>query len=447
MNNDNLELSEILMGASERLNLEFKGWLDLGDPASRAKIIKGAIAMRNRNGGLIVIGINNKTGVPDPCPIANVREMYHADEIQSLIGRFSQHPFEVIVKFLPFSGIECPVLVIPAGVTVPVAIKSELKGDGGRTLLRFGEVPFRTTRANNLVSSAAAAPQDWEDIVRICFDNREADIGSFFRRHLPGVSLASFADGLQKVTHSFADSSWQRFADLMQSRGGLSRGSFEVACCANPQIAEIPATQALLNKILIVNPSRRSWPIWVDTRSFSDGQAHFKVYNRGFEALINKRTFWDHQEFFRIEPKGNFYACSRFVDDASASHRGVVSEETFDAQMAFAGVAEAIIVAQAFSQAIESTSAMTLQFTFRWRGLSGRRISNWSVNGLPLFQRYVANDEEIVSDIEVPANLPNGGVVSYAKAATEHLFAAFNGYQITPTDAEHFMKALLEGGL
>ncbi len=70
-------------------------------------------------------------------------------------------------------GREYPVIVVPEGVRSPVAAKKALE-DGGRTLIRLGDVYFRTLAANGTPSTAPARPQDWPDIVEICFNNRES---------------------------------------------------------------------------------------------------------------------------------------------------------------------------------------------------------------------------------------------------------------------------------
>src|SRR5271165_6465654 len=81
-------------------------------------------------------------------------------------------------------GVEHPVIVVPDVVRVPVAAKPDLMNASRKTLIRLGDVDFRTLASNGTVSTAAARPSDWRDIMEICFDNRKADIGRFLRRHL-----------------------------------------------------------------------------------------------------------------------------------------------------------------------------------------------------------------------------------------------------------------------
>jgi hypothetical protein len=50
-------------------------------------------------------------------------------------------------------------------------------------VIRVGDVYCRTLNANGTASTAIAQPTDWRDIFDRCFENREADIGRFLRRH------------------------------------------------------------------------------------------------------------------------------------------------------------------------------------------------------------------------------------------------------------------------
>jgi hypothetical protein len=87
---------------------------------------------------------------------------------------------------------------VPPGVRTPVAVKRELKDSAGKKLIGYGDLYFRTLSSNGTPSTALARPQDWADIFEICFENREADIGRFLRRHLGG-DLSSFVSALAKA--------------------------------------------------------------------------------------------------------------------------------------------------------------------------------------------------------------------------------------------------------
>ena len=63
-----MDLDELVKNPQERLSLELKAWIDPDTSAGEEKIIKACIAMRNNNGGYILIGFDNNNGQPTCCP-------------------------------------------------------------------------------------------------------------------------------------------------------------------------------------------------------------------------------------------------------------------------------------------------------------------------------------------------------------------------------------------
>ena len=65
-----------------------------------SKIVRAALALRNRNGGYIVICFDDKTSQPDiGNKPSNVRSAFHTDKIHGLISRYASELFEVRVAF------------------------------------------------------------------------------------------------------------------------------------------------------------------------------------------------------------------------------------------------------------------------------------------------------------------------------------------------------------
>ena len=85
---DDDQIRALVARPSESLTVEIKRWLDPADPAGAAKIVKAAFALRNRDGGFLVIGFDDDRLQPDSTnEPADVRATYHQDAIQGLISR------------------------------------------------------------------------------------------------------------------------------------------------------------------------------------------------------------------------------------------------------------------------------------------------------------------------------------------------------------------------
>ena len=182
------QIRGLLDAPRETLDVELKCWIDPTAEEGIAKIAKGCMALRNNNGGVLVIGFRND-GKPDESNVpSDVRAVFHVDRVQEIVGKFSSEPFPIDVQFGEKDGQIYPVISVPPGVRTPVVAKRN-SGSPGKLLIKDHAVYVRSLSSNNTVSSSEARRGDWERLVQICFDNREADIGSFVRRHLSAINL------------------------------------------------------------------------------------------------------------------------------------------------------------------------------------------------------------------------------------------------------------------
>jgi hypothetical protein len=155
------ELNDLLQRPTESLSLEVKQWFDPASDDGTAKIAKGCMALRNQNGGYMVIGFADD-GTPDTTNLAtDVRAVFHVDIIQRIVGQFSSEPFPVQVQFGERDGTLYPVICVPSGVRVPVVAKRDL-GPPDKRLIKDHAVYVRSLRSNNTVSSSEARRGDWE---------------------------------------------------------------------------------------------------------------------------------------------------------------------------------------------------------------------------------------------------------------------------------------------
>jgi predicted HTH transcriptional regulator len=124
---DDDQIRALVARPGESLNVEIKRWLDPSEPAGIAKIVKAVFAIRNRNGGFLVIGFDDKTLEPDLAnEPPNVRGTFHQDIIQGLVSRYAYEPFEIQVAFTERDGRTYPVITIPQGVRVPAVVRTAL---------------------------------------------------------------------------------------------------------------------------------------------------------------------------------------------------------------------------------------------------------------------------------------------------------------------------------
>lgn len=92
------ELRSFIRHGSEERNLEYKQSMDWGDPATRAKITKGVLAMANiRDGGVIVVGVEDGTWTPVGLPPA-MRDSLNQDQVMAHVAEFADPNVELTVS-------------------------------------------------------------------------------------------------------------------------------------------------------------------------------------------------------------------------------------------------------------------------------------------------------------------------------------------------------------
>ena len=440
METDEKQIDALLQRPTEGLHVELKTWLDPRPSRNIAKLVKAIFALRNRNGGFLIIGFNDTNKAPDRYTLGeDVERLYRMDTIQGLISRYASIPFEIGVKFGKRDGLLHPVVVVPNGVNVPVVVSRDLidNDNGGKKLLQVGEVYFRTLHSNGTPSSARLLPADYPELLDICFENREADIGRFLRRHLP--ALREHLKPVQKLedqAFTLIENGINTFKAAVNKRGVTSEFervsaflSMHVGLVLDPPNPDELSTGEFMNKISASNPSYTGWPMWCDSRRFRNEEDQAIVLDGVWQALIVERNHnWlRYFEFLRFDPKGEFYLRRVMQDDLSDR---VTPCTAMDVVLMIYQVAEALAVGVNMAKGLGwSPSTSTAGFAFRWTGLEGRELDAWAkplylVNGTG----RKSHSHGVKTFVQVPVETPHSALAPFVAAAIGPLFASFEGH-------------------
>jgi hypothetical protein len=466
MDIDQSRIDSLIAAPSEGLNIEVKRWINPDEPEGISKIVKGVFAIRNRNGGFFIVGFDDKTLLPDTQkPLQNPRTLFHLDKIQGIISDFAADGFEISVGFSNRDGQEYPVIVVPEGIRTTLAARRDLKDKNGKYLVREGDVYFRTLKSNGTPSTARARPTDWPDILEICFENREADIGRFLRRHLTGQGIERFMEmlgglrvptetasappGLRDRALSLLDSAMGRFYASMEARAPdqqaflTGRGTWSVSLVIDPPRDNARPDRDFLGTVLAANPSYTGWPVWLDSRTFTDDASHPEVIDRAWQTLIISiaRGWSSHVDFMRFDPKGEFYLLRLLPDDLQEK---IDPGTVLDVILVVIRVAEAIAVGLSIGKVLELPADARLGFGFRWTGLGGRKLSSWANPLAGITPGYRAHDNAVDTFVEIPLETAISAIAPYVQEATRDLFVLFNGYTFPDSSTEHWVQRLVE---
>lgn len=462
MDIDSSRVQELINRPTESLSVELKRWLKPDDPKGIAKIVRAVIALRNHGGGYLVIGFDDETLEPDMNNIpVDVRTAFHIDVVQGIVSKFSSEPFEIGVEFPEREGQNYPVIVVPPGVKTPIAAKSDLRVNDEK-LIAADDVYVRSLRSNNTPSTTKAGWKDWSSIVEVCFDNREADIGRFMRRHLSGITpelIREFASAIEfrsepeiaddELLRGLLQEGEGRFETVVQEKGVKlpDHGTWEVGLILLGPVPPHSANRQFLSLLDSSNPDLTGWPVWLDSRSFTDEGARPYVFDGVWEALIaSLNSGWiDHVDFMRLDPKGRFYLRRALQDDISGSQKSPKPMTVLDFGLPVVRTVEALAVGIAFSKAMGcNPESTTLAFAFRWTRLRGRELGSWAQPGRYVSPGRHAYQDEVITFVKVPLDTPLSALTDYVAQAVQPLFEVFNGFNLGNEVIEDLARRLIE---
>jgi hypothetical protein len=127
------ELQALLQFPTEKITVEYKSWLDLGENSGKATLAKAAIALANEGGGVIVLGMREDAAQcgalgsqPRPATIGR----YSQDSINASINRYADPQFHCELAFGIHlgTGVEHAFVLVSGGMIVPVMSKRDCEG-------------------------------------------------------------------------------------------------------------------------------------------------------------------------------------------------------------------------------------------------------------------------------------------------------------------------------
>jgi hypothetical protein len=462
-----VDLEALIQNPREAISIELKTWIDPATPEGKAKIAKACMALRNANGGHLLIGFSDQTGAPDPAPHGtDPRADYHQDVIQGIVSAYASERFEVTVSFVERDGQLHPVIAVPTGVRTPVACKSDLP-DPNRPktanqpqgyLLRLDAVYVRSLEANGTVSSTTATWRDHGELTRICMENREADIGAFLSRHLGTGELGA----LRKVLEDLNPPRLENAPIKVLEQGHLhfeqkvrvklspekKFGTWETAMVIVPPLQGRLPDQGFLDAVTAHNPNLTGWSVWLDTRASPRAEDRPYVLDDAWEAFVVRLDDGlNHLDFMRFEPTGRFYLLRALEDDIQPKARHIEPMTVLDMNLPILRVAEAMAVGQSIARGLGAAEDARLEFAFRWTGLANRQLTSWADprrGFLNILGGGTARQNDITTRVSLGVSEPHTRIATLTGNAVSPLFTLFEGRNIDQRTISELVMPLLK---
>lgn len=161
-------INQLLVNPGESLAVELKSWLDPMKAPEAARIARALIALHNNNGGVLVLGIDDKLRTPVTAGRpADVGCTYHPDIVQGLVKKHCEPAFEVTVLLGERDNLKFPAIAVPAGVRLPVIARQQVVdlGHQNKTVLRQHAVYVRSVHNGVVESVEPRSPEDWQTLL------------------------------------------------------------------------------------------------------------------------------------------------------------------------------------------------------------------------------------------------------------------------------------------
>lgn len=227
--------------------------------------------------------------------------------------------------------------------------------------------------------------------MEICFDNREADIGRFLRRHLNNLNLES----IRSIADQF----------------------LEVALNLSGSIPEHNLDQKFLNLIISSNPHYTGWAPWfIQYRPEQSERPYVK--SEAWEYIV-PRLYDNNVDFMRFSPQGFFYFRRKLQEDMAVFEATAKPLTAIDCFLAIMRTTEAIAVGIAFAKAMGCIPEQTsLNFLFRWTKLKDRRLVYRRERFMDSVLTSTAHEDTCRSFVSVPLEAPVSAIDEYVYKVT-----------------------------
>src|SRR5258708_10096553 len=176
--------------SNERLNAEYKAWLDLSEPQTRAKLARHLAALCNFDGGYVVFGVDDKAKALLGAAPYDVRAAITQDAISGIVRRYLAPSFQCEVRLINYQEVDYAIVIVPGhGSTPVIAIAGGPQIDGRVVGISQGNIYYRDTGPQ---SSAITKSEQWTELFERCLSRRADVLASIMRQ---AINVSSSTSG------------------------------------------------------------------------------------------------------------------------------------------------------------------------------------------------------------------------------------------------------------
>jgi len=201
------DLSELVAGKSETLDVEYKRWMDTSSPEARAKLARHIAALANHGAGYLVFGVDDDTREPMGETTFD-RANFSQRALAGIAERYLDPPPHLDVDDATHAGVAYPVVTVQSHGARPVVAKRDGPIVNGATVgVREGEIYVRAPGPKSLRATTA---DHWNPLLDRCLARRADLLATIMRQAIakPGKPSRAIVARLTE----FIDDASQDFA-------------------------------------------------------------------------------------------------------------------------------------------------------------------------------------------------------------------------------------------
>ncbi len=429
----NSRFEDWLLSPNETLDFEVKQWLDMTDVESHGIVAKALIALENHGGGFLLFGYKEdatKKLVPDTARPASM-EPYLTDAVNAILKKRAEPAFhvEVALQLHPMTKEEYPLVRVTGKSKVPIRSDSATPNGSLKQNVYYIRAPGPESRAP---LNAA----EWDALLRRSVKNQREEIVGLLRTLLPNAPdlLGGQPTDEQATLHAFAEASTARWATLNtglppDSPSKITLGHFSFAARVVGT-----STNASAKEIIEGNQSARRYTGWPAFVTLHQENTKPRLVDGCIEAWLAQVNYPDvgHADFWRIDPKGNFFLLRGYQEDSFDTAKGLGNPgKLFEATLPVWRLGEFLLrIADLADIMFETGYEVLVECT--WTGLTGRHLF---VHNMRRFipGGYTATEQTVTTRGRFPQQVVRELLPDTVKGLTHQMYEHFDFF--SPPDS------------
>jgi hypothetical protein len=383
------ELRELVDDPNETLENEYKSWLDLSDPETRAGLARHLSALANHGGGRIVVGFSDDLKYAGPNPYSAVS--WDRDSISGIVKKYLEPTFQCdVFGVQSTAGNQHPIVFVPPHGGVPICSKADGPTVNGKPAgIRNGTYYIRKTGPE---SAPITTSDEWRALIRRCVMHDRAALLAAIDASLRGATKTPTADEILRKWHDAAYAKYVRNVEKFKAPSELVERNFQLSYLIQTQDGQRLDPSQLREALMRVNVEvydlvHTGWSMFY-VFTVPEVAASFSVDpavdegNQDFLecsllADISKRGFG--ADTWRVATDGRATLIRDYWEDEvrAVPTTGVKPGSWFSPNMMARSLAEFVRHARGFAEKFDVPTSVV--FRCEWRDLAGRMVFDPSV--------------------------------------------------------------------